>query len=64
MFKVIKGKENIPAHCNKFSVLLKEATAEQLEHLYHLGHKFIEVAKGKKIANKHIDNAEETNGDK
>jgi hypothetical protein len=43
---------------------LKEATAEQLEHLYHLGHKFIEVAKGKKIANKHIDNAEETNGDK
>jgi hypothetical protein len=42
--------------CNKFSVMLKNATQEQLEHLFHLGHPAV-VAKTK-MKDKQVDNFE------
>jgi hypothetical protein len=55
MFKVKDKFKNCVVTCNKFSVQLKDATQEQLEHLYHLGNKEVEAVK--KPKNKIKDNA-------
>lgn len=56
MYTVSDKFKNYKVHCNKFSVLLSDATQEQLEHLFHLGVKGIEFV-GKKPKNKQVDNA-------
>lgn len=53
-----KFKESFIA-CDKFSVLLKDATQEQMEHLFHLGHPAIVAKAGKKVKDKVVDNFEE-----
>jgi hypothetical protein len=55
MYKVSDKFSGCSVFCDKFSVILKSATQEQLEHLFHLGHKGIEFI-GKKYKNKPIDN--------
>lgn len=57
MFKVDEKFLNCFVVCNKFMVNLSEATQEQLEHLYHIGHEAIIVDK-KKVKNKQVDNLE------
>jgi hypothetical protein len=56
MFKVDKKYQDLRVSCGKFTVILKDATQEQLEYLYHLGHKGIEATK--KVKNKQLDNNE------
>ena len=58
MFKIKDKFKGCFVACNKFSINLSDATQEQLEHLYHLGHSGIEATK--KVANKKIDNKNET----
>lgn len=55
MYKVLDKFLECFVVCNKFKVNLSEATQEQLEHLYHLGHNAIVLDK-KKPKNKLIDN--------
>jgi hypothetical protein len=55
MYKVNDKFKNSLVTCSKFMVNLAEATQEQLEHLYHSGHKGVEFV-GKKPKNKVIDN--------
>jgi hypothetical protein len=57
MFKVDEKFLNCFVVCAKFKVNLKDATQEQLEHLYHIGHEAIIVDK-KKVKNKQVDNLE------
>lgn len=57
-FEVTEKHKNIFVACDKFSVLLKDATQEQLEHLYHLGHFAIVAKQGKKVKDKLVDNFE------
>jgi len=56
MFKVKKGHENKIVYSH-FVVKLKDATQEQLEHLFHLGVKEVE-SDGKKAKKKQGDNEE------
>lgn len=61
MYKVSEKFAECSVYCGKFSVILKNATQEQLDHLYHLGHPAVEFI-GKKPKNKQIDNfSTETN---
>lgn len=55
MYKVVDKFLDCFVVCSKFKVNLKDATQEQLEHLYHLGHEAILLDK-KKAKNKIIDN--------
>lgn len=55
MYKVIEKFKNCTVYNSEFTVNLWEASQEQLEHLFHLGHKGIEFV-GKKPKNKQIDN--------
>jgi len=57
MFKVKEKFLDCTVYCSQFSVSLKDATQEQLEHLYHLGHEAI-IADKKKVKNKQVDNLE------
>lgn len=57
MFKVDEKFLNSFVVCSKFMVNFKDASQEQLEHLYHLGHEGVFVDK-KKVKNKQIDNLE------
>ena len=56
MFKIKDKFKGCFVACNKFSVKFDEASQEQLEHLYHLGHAGVEATK--KVANKKINNLE------
>jgi ribulose bisphosphate carboxylase small subunit len=56
MYKVTDKFKGCFVTCSKFIVNLAEATQEQLEHLYHSGHKGIEFVGSKKPKNKIIDN--------
>jgi hypothetical protein len=56
MFKVKESFLNNTAYCSKFKVVLKDATQDQLEHLYHLGVDYI--TSSKKVKNKQYDNAQ------
>jgi hypothetical protein len=58
MFKVKESFLNNTAYCAKFKVVLKDATQDQLEHLYHLGVDYITTTK--KVKNKQHDNAKTT----
>jgi len=58
MFKVKESFLNNTAYCAKFKVVLKDATQEQLEHLYHLGVDYITATK--KVKNKQYDNTKTT----
>ena len=58
MFKIKDKYKGCFVSWNKFAVKIDDATQEQLEHLYHLGHEGIETSK--KVANKKINNADET----
>lgn len=55
MFKVVDKFKECFVVCSKFKVNLKDASQEELEHLYHLGHEAIVVDK-KKVKNKQVDN--------
>lgn len=55
MYKVIEKFKNCTVYNSEFTVNLWEASQEQLEHLFHLGHKGIEFV-GKKPKNKPVDN--------
>jgi hypothetical protein len=55
-FEIIEKFKNSFVACGQFSVLLKDATQEQLEHLYHLAHPAISVKQGKKVKDKKVDN--------
>jgi hypothetical protein len=55
-FEVLPKFQNNFVTCNAFSAILSEATQEQLEHLFHLGHKGIVVKQGKKVKDKIVDN--------
>jgi len=48
MFKVKESFLNNTAYCAKFKVVLKDATQDQLEHLYHLGVDYITTTKKSK----------------
>jgi len=61
MYKVSEKFSGCRVTCAKFNVLLNDATQDQLDHLFHLGHKGIEFV-GKKPKNKPVDNfVNETN---
>ena len=42
MYKVIEKFKNCTVYNSEFTVNLWEASQEQLEHLFHLGHKGVE----------------------
>lgn len=56
MFKIKDKFKGCFVACNKFSINLSDASQEQLEHLYHLGHAGVEATK--KVPNKKINNLE------
>jgi len=56
MYKVNDKFKGCLVTCAKFIVELDNATQEQLEHLFHLGHKGINFVGSKKPKNKVIDN--------
>jgi hypothetical protein len=58
MFKIKDKFKGCFVSCNKFSVKFDDASQEQLEHLFHLGHTGVEATK--KVNNKKIDNKNET----
>jgi hypothetical protein len=58
MFKIKEKFKGCFVSCNKFAVKIEDATPEQLEHLFHLGHSGIEATK--KVSNKKIDNKNES----
>lgn len=62
MYKVKEKYAGAFVHCDKFKISLKDATQEQLEHLFHIGHIGIEFI-GKKPKNKTIDNLNTETGD-
>jgi hypothetical protein len=55
MYKVTDKFKGCLVTCSKFMVNLDEATQDQLEHLFHSGHKGVEFV-GKKPKNKVVDN--------
>jgi hypothetical protein len=55
MFKVKEKFKKSFVTCDKFTVNLSEASQDQLEHLFHIGHIGIESI-GKRPKNKSIDN--------
>lgn len=55
MYKVNDKFKNCTVYNSEFTVNLWEASQEQLEHLFHLGHKGVEFV-GKKPKNKPVDN--------
>ena len=55
MYKVIEKFKHCTVYNSEFTVNLWEASQDQLEHLFHLGHKGIEFV-GKKPKNKPVDN--------
>jgi hypothetical protein len=57
MYKVKEKFKGAFVACDKFSVNLKEANQNQLEHLYHIGHIGVEFT-NKKPKNKQVDNFE------
>ena len=57
MFKVKEKFIDCTVYCSQFSVCLKDATQDQLEHLYHLGNEAV-IADKKKVKNKQVDNLE------
>jgi hypothetical protein len=57
MFKVTDKFKDCTVYCSQFSVSLKDASQEQLEHLYHIGHEAV-IADKKKVKNKPVDNLE------
>jgi len=58
MFKIKEKFKGCFVSCNKFAVKIDDATQEQLEHLFHLGHSANEATK--KVSNKKIDNKNES----
>ena len=56
MYKVKDKFKGCLVTCAKFMVELDNATQEQLEHLYHLGHNAIDFVGSKKPKNKIVDN--------
>ena len=54
MFKIKDKFKGCFVACNKFSINLSDATQEQLEHLYHIGHAGVEATK--KVQNKKVNN--------
>jgi len=56
MYKVTDKFKGCLVTCSKFMVNLDEATQDQLEHLFHVGHKGIEFIGSKKPKNKAVDN--------
>jgi len=55
MFKVKEKFIDSTVYNTEFTVHLSKATQEQLEHLYHIGFKGVELV-GKKPKNKPVDN--------
>ena len=55
MFKVKEKFIDSTVYNTNFTVHLSKATHEQLEHLYHIGFKGVELV-GKKPKNKPVDN--------
>ena len=55
MFKVKEKFIDCTVYNTEFTVHLSKATQDQLEHLYHIGYKGVELI-GKKPKNKAVDN--------